>query len=308
MGRTRRGNPVHGWVVVDKPENVTSVDVVAAVRRGCDAAKAGHSGTLDPLATGVLPIALGEATKTVPYLMDCAKSYRFTVRWGEQRDTDDAEGRIIAHSDARPDAEAIRAVLPRFTGEIDQTPPTYSAIKVEGRRAYDLARADVAVELSTRRVDIRAIELAACPDDDHAEFAVVCGKGAYMRALARDLAAALGTCGYVVALRRTAVGSFGEADAIPLDKVKTLGHSDALLQHVLPVEAALADIPALDLTPAEAGRLKHGQSVPVLPVARRTSEKLVLKDRVILAMSGGKPVALARVQGGEIRPIRVLNL
>ncbi|MCW5700383.1 MAG: tRNA pseudouridine(55) synthase TruB [Rhodospirillales bacterium] len=308
MARKRQGRPVHGWVVVDKPLGVTSVNVVAAVRRGCDAAKAGHSGTLDPLATGVLPIALGEATKTISFVMDCKKSYRFTVRWGERRDTDDAEGRVIEESGVRPDTDAIRAVSARFVGEIDQVPPQYSAVKVEGKRAYELARARLDVDLKARPAYVERFDLVACPDIDHAVFDVVCGKGTYMRALARDIAIALGTCGYVSALRRTSVGSFKEADAIPLEKVESLGHSGALLDHVLPIEAVLADIPALALTEAEARKMQHGQPVPVLPVARRMPEKLVLRDAVVCAMAEGKPVALARVRGGEIRPVRVLNL
>ncbi len=308
MSRRAKGRPVHGWLIVDKPSGATSVSVVSAVRRGTSAAKAGHGGTLDPLATGVLPVALGEATKTVPYVMDTAKIYRFTVRWGEQRDTDDAEGRILQCCDTRPDAEAIRRVLPRFVGTIAQVPPQYSAIKVEGRRAYALARADIAVALQPRNVVIESFELVEVPDPDRAEFVVVAGKGAYMRALARDLAAALGTVGHVCALRRTAVGPFTEADAIPLDKVVTLGHSGALTEQVLPVEAALVDIPALVLTEAEARRLQHGQPIAVLPVARRLPQKLNLRDAVVCAMSEDKPVALARVQGGEIRPVRILNL
>jgi tRNA pseudouridine55 synthase len=306
--RHRRGADIHGWLVVDKPPGTTSVSVVSAVRRAANAAKAGHGGTLDPLASGVLPVALGEATKTVAYVMDRTKSYRFTVRWGERRDTDDVEGSIVECSDHRPRAGEITALLPRFEGEIEQVPPIYSAVKIEGRRAYALARAAVPVELFPRRVRIVRFRLIGIPDSDHAEFEVESGKGAYMRSLARDLARALGTCGYITALRRTAVGPFTEVNAIPLDKVSSLGHSGALLEHVLPVEAALADIPALTLTEAEARRLQQGQPIAVLPVARRSPQQHVFKDAVICAMAEGRPVALARIRGGEIRPVRVLNL
>lgn len=308
MARRRRGRPVHGWVVVDKPSGVTSVQCVAAVRRAADAEKAGHGGTLDPLATGLLPVALGEATKTVPYVMDGFKTYRFRIRWGEGRDTDDAEGRITEVSAVRPDAAAVRAVLQRFEGEILQVPPVYSAIKVDGRRAYDLARADTPPDLEARPVVVRRLSLADLPDADHADFEVVSGKGAYMRSLARDIARALGTVGHVVALRRTTVGPFGEAHAILLDKIRELGHSASLAEHVLPVDAALADIPALVLTEVEARRLKNGQAVAALPIVRRAAHPLSSRDGLVCATAAGRPVALARLVGGELRPLRVLNL
>ncbi len=309
MGRKRRGGvPVHGWFLVDKPLGITSAAVVAVVRRALNAMKAGHGGTLDPLATGVLPIALGEATKTVSYVMDGQKAYRFTIRWGEQRTTDDAEGEVLASSDVRPSEDAIRAKLPEFVGAIEQVPPTFSAIKLGGERAYALARAQVPVVLPPRQVTIERFELVDCPDSDHAVFEVRSGKGAYMRSLARDLAVGLGTVGYVSALRRISVGSFTESMAIPLDNVDGLRHSGALFEHVLPVGAALADIPAVSLTEAEARRLRHGQPIAVLPVASRSTFEGITRDVVFCAMSGGKPVALAHIKGGEIRPIRVLNL
>ncbi len=309
MGRKRRGGvPVHGWFLVDKPLGITSAAAVAIVRRLLNAMKAGHGGTLDPLATGVLPIALGEATKTVSYVMDGRKAYRFTIRWGEQRSTDDAEGEVLHLSDVRPSEQAIRAVLPQFTGDIEQVPPTFSAIKLGGQRAYALARADAPVDLPARRVTIERFEVVACPDADHAVFEVQSGKGAYMRSLARDLAVALGTVGYVSALRRISVGSFTESMAIPLDNVNGLRHSGALFEHVLPVGSALADIPALTLTEAEARRLRHGQPIAVLPVASRSTCEGLYPEAVCCAMSGGQPVALAQIRGGEIRPIRVLNL
>lgn len=308
MGRRRHGVPVHGWLVIDKPVGVTSAAVVAAVRRATHAAKVGHGGTLDPLATGVLPIALGEATKTVSYVMDGSKIYRFTTRWGEQRNTDDAEGDVVKVSDVRPTEEAIRAVLPRFVGEIDQVPPIFSAVKVAGQRAYALARAEMPVELESRTVRVEGIELIDMPDADHAVFEVIAGKGTYMRALARDLAVALGTVGHVAALRRNSVGPFTESAAIPLDKIDSLGHSDGLKEHLLPVGAALDGIPALHLTEAEGRRLQRGQPVAVLPVASRSSIKHLSRDAVFCAMAMGRPVALATVKGGEIRPLRVLNL
>jgi tRNA pseudouridine55 synthase len=308
MGRKRRGRPLHGWIALDKPEAMTSATAVARVRHITGAAKVGHGGTLDPLATGVLPIALGEATKTIAYVMDGRKVYRFTVRWGEARDTDDREGAVTATSAARPDGGAIEAVLSAFTGDIEQVPPTYSAIKVGGRRAYDLARADQPVALQARRVTVHSLRLLGQPDADHARFEAVAGKGAYMRGLARDLGRALGTLGHISALRRTAVGPFAEADAISLDKLDALGHSAPPEHYLLPVETALADIPALALTEAEARRLHHGQPIAALPVARRSPLEEVAQGVVFCAMAEGKPVALARISGGEIRPLRVLNL
>ena len=308
MGFKRRGTPIHGWLVVDKPAGMTSAGAVAKVRRLTGAEKVGHAGTLDPLATGVLPLAFGEATKTVSYVMDDSKDYNFTVRWGEARASDDGEGEVTAVSQVRPSEAEIKAVLDRFTGTIDQVPPVYSAIKVDGRRAYALARADAAPELQPRRVRIDSLALLAIPDADHAQFEAVTGKGAYMRSLARDMALALGTVGYVAALRRTRVGPFTEALAISLDNMEELGHSAALLDRLLPVETALDDIPALALTEAEAQDLRHGRPVPVLPVASRSPLKNVAQDAVVCAMAGGKPVALARIKGGEIRTLRVLNL
>ncbi len=308
MARRRRGQPVHGWVIVDKAVGVTSVSAVAAVRRGLNAAKAGHGGTLDPLATGLLPVALGEATKTVPYVMDGTKIYHFTVQWGERRSTDDGEGAVTAKSDVRPRESAINAVLPRFTGEIQQTPPVFSAIKVDGQRAYDLARSDQAVTLKPRAVVIDRIALLEIPDPDHAVFEVVSGKGAYMRSLARDIAEALGTVGHIAALRRIAVGPFTEAQAISLDALGAVGHSNELVEYLLPVEAALAGIPALPLTEPEACRLHRGQAVAALPVVRRFPDKLTGRDAVLCTTTAGKPIALARIEGGEVRPVRVLNL
>jgi tRNA pseudouridine55 synthase len=282
--------------------------VVAAVRRITGAAKAGHGGTLDPMATGVLPIALGEATKTVPYAMAGRKRYRFTLRWGEARSTDDAEGSVTATSPARPTEAEIRQALPRFNGLIEQVPPAFSAIHIAGARAYDLARAGEVVELAPRPVTIDRFELVELVDADHAIFAVECGKGAYMRSLARDLAVALGTVGHIAALRRTAVGPFTEGQAISLESLGTLGHSAAALGHLLPVETALDDIPALALTDTEANRLRCGQSVGLL--RRQDLERVghLESGSLICAKAGGKPVALARFEAGDLRPVRILNL
>ncbi len=308
MARKRRGTPMHGWLVVDKPQGVTSSAAVGRVKRLTGAAKVGHAGTLDPLATGVLPMAFGEATKTVAYLMDARKAYRFTVRWGDARDTDDAEGKITAVSGARPTEAEIRAVLVRFRGVIKQVPPVFSAVKVGGQRAYALARDDAAPMLGPRTVHIHDLVLKAMPDRDHAEFEAVSGKGAYMRSLARDLAAALGTVGHVAALRRTAVGPFHEDQAISLDKLESLRHSAPLSGHLLPVETVLDDIPALALTEREARKLSHGQAIPVLPVASRSPFKNIGQGDIVRAMVEGRLVALAKIKGGEIRPFRVINL
>ena len=308
MARRKGGQKVDGWLVVDKPLNITSTQVVGRVRRLFNAQKVGHGGTLDPLATGILPIALGEATKTVAYAMDGSKRYRFTLRWGQATTTDDAEGPVIETSEVRPSAEQIRAVLPQFVGEISQVPPRFSAVKVEGQRAYDLARADEAVELTPRIVRIDELTLLEQPDSDHAAFGVRCGKGAYMRALARDLGKALGTVAHVVQLRRIAVGPFTEAGAISLDSLEALGHGPALLERLLPVETALDDIPALALTGREADRLKQGRPVPVLRSDNRKVVDALAEGATLYAMAEGKPVALLTWDGALAHPLRLFNL
>ena len=307
MGRKRRGTPIHGWLVIDKPKGLTSNAVVGRVKRITNAAKVGHGGTLDPLATGLLPLALGEATKTVSYVMDGAKEYRFTIRWGEARTTEDAEGTVTETSVIRPAEAQILAVLDDFIGDIEQVPPAFSAIKIKGERAYKLARADRPPEMKPRTIRIQALKLRDMPDADHASFHVVSGKGAYMRALARDMALALGTFGHISDLRRVAVGPFKEKDAISLDKLESLGHSAPLSEHLLPVETVLDDIPALALTETEARRLRRGQAVPVLPVANRSPFKNIGQGDVVCAMAEGRLVALAKIKGGEIRPFRVMN-
>ena len=297
----RLKNKVDGWVVLDKPLGLGSTQAVGKVRWLFSAAKAGHGGTLDPLATGVLPIALGEATKTVPFVMDGRKEYRFSLRFGEARSTDDGEGEVTAASDVRPSDETIRAALPAFTGEVEQMPPAFSALKVGGQRAYDLARAGEAVGLKPRRVTIERLELVARPDADHADFVVACGKGTYIRALGRDLAKALGTVGHLSALRRTAVGPFREEAAISLPKLEALGHIPPLLGALVPVATALDDIPALALTATQADRLRHGQ--PVL-----LTRDAPPAGTLVRAETGSKLVALVRSDGVALQPVRVFNL
>ena len=308
MARKRRGRPIHGWLILDKPPGITSSAAVGRARRLTNAAKVGHGGTLDPLATGVLPLAFGEATKTMSYVMDALKTYTFTVRWGEARDTDDAEGAVTATHDHRPSEEEILAALESFRGDIEQIPPQYSAIKVAGQRAYDLARAQQTVELSSRTVHIETFDLVEMSDSDHADFKVVSGKGTYMRSLARDLAQKLGTLGHIAVLRRLAVGPFTAEGAISLDNLEKLGHSAPPTDFLMPIETALDDIPALALTEEEARSLRLGQPIAVLPVARRNSLQEVPKGTVMCAMAAGKLVAMVRIQGGEIRSVRVLNV
>jgi tRNA pseudouridine55 synthase len=298
---------VHGWVILDKPVGITSTHAVGVVKHLFKARRAGHAGTLDPLASGALPIALGEATKTVPFVMDGRKRYRFTIRWGEERDTDDAEGRVTAAEARRPTADAIRALLPAFTGVIEQVPPRYSAIKVEGERAYDLARDGEAVELRARPVEIARLVLERMDDPDHAVLAAECGKGTYVRALARDLGRRLGCFGHVSALRRLAVGPFGEESMILLEDLQALCHRAAageasLAEALMPVETALDDIPALAISRADAARLQNGQAVLM-----RGRDAPVMHGPVSVTVAG-RLLALAEVDRGEIVPKRVFNL
>lgn len=306
-GRGERPSPVNGWLVVDKPSGVTSTTVCNRVRRLAGNAKTGHGGTLDPLATGVLPIAFGEATKTVGYTMDARKSYRFTVRWGEARDTDDADGEIVETAAGRPGVREIEAALPRFIGEIEQTPPIYSAVKIGGERAYKLAREDRAVVPEPRQVTVESFSLVRQIDDDAAEFDVVCGKGTYMRSLARDLALALGTVGHIAVLRRTAVGGFREADAMTLASLEALGHIPPDFEGLLPVETALADIPALALSGSEAATLRSGQVVQLFRTSDLPRLGEIADGSTVRATAGGKLVAVARLEGGRVRPVRVMN-
>ncbi|MCP5432965.1 MAG: tRNA pseudouridine(55) synthase TruB [Alphaproteobacteria bacterium] len=337
MGRRKRGTPVHGWLVLDKPEGVTSTRAVSMARAALNAEKAGHAGTLDPLASGILPIAFGEATKTVPWLVDATKVYRFVAAWGEQRATDDREGEVVATSDVRPSAEEIRAALPRFVGSIEQVPPAYSAVKVAGERAYDLARAGEEVSLAPRVVEVHAFELVEVMGPDRAAFEIECGKGTYVRSLVRDLARALGTVGHVAEIRRLSVGAFREADAVPLSNLAEMGNSARATSLLRPLQTALDDIPALAMGQQEATRLRRGQGVILRPAyaaqleegARaRTGakhagtgglsavEELLGEDDAaptilcshILCTHKGQAVAICRLDGRELQPVRVFNL
>lgn len=304
MARPKRGRPINGWLVIDKGEGITSTQVVGAVKRLTGAQKVGHGGTLDPLATGVLPIAMGEATKTVAWIMDARKSYDFTLRFGEARDTDDAAGAVITTSDRRPDDALIEAALPRFLGTIQQRPPRYAAVKVQGERAYDLARRGEAVELAPRAVRIDTLELVGRPDPDHARFRMTCGKGAYVRALARDLGELLGCLAHVAALRRLAVGPFSLDMAVSLDALASIVADDTLPQILVPVATALAGIPALAVTEPQALRLRAGQPVRVAPAF--LGEEL-REPATVRAMRAGELIALARLEGMELSPVRVFK-
>ncbi|MGY6634487.1 MAG: tRNA pseudouridine(55) synthase TruB [Alkalilacustris sp.] len=298
MARRRRGKAINGWLVVDKPAGMTSTAVVNAVRRALDAQKAGHAGTLDPMATGVLAVALGEATKTVPYVTDALKCYRFTVRLGVATDTDDAEGTATAHSDLRPDDAAIAAALAPFRGDILQVPPAYSAVKVAGQRAYDLAREGAAPELAARPLWVESLEMVARPDPDHVELEMVCGKGGYVRAIARDLGRALGCLGHVVALRRVWSGPF-DADAGATWADIETGEA-ALTPRLLPLEAALADLPELPASAEGAARLRNGNPGLVLASDAEFGEEA-------WASWQGRALAVGVYKAGELHPTRVFG-
>jgi tRNA pseudouridine55 synthase len=304
--RKRRGLALDGWLVIDKPRGLTSTDTLNRVRRRFGAAKAGHGGTLDPLATGVLPIAFGAATKIVPYVMDGTKVYRFTLRFGEARDTDDADGQLIARNSCRPTDEEILAALPAFSGNIMQRPPVFSALKVQGERAYDMARDGRPPNLPPRPVRVVRFDLIERPDPESALFEVVSGKGVYMRALARDLAAACGTVGHVAALHRLRVGPFTAEQAIALDKLladdDTASASPDLL---LPVATALDDIPALALTESEAGGLSRGQAISLVTLMGRIPAQTG-PGGLVRAMAGERVIGLCRLEDGWLKPERLL--
>ncbi len=290
---------VHGWVVLDKPVGMTSTHAVSVVKRAFSAKKAGHAGTLDPLASGLLPIALGEATKTVPFVMDGRKAYQFTVAWGTQTDTDDTEGKVIATSEARPEEAAITALLPRFTGTIQQVPPKYSAIKIAGERAYDLAREGEEVTLQARPVEIDALRIVS-HSAETTTFEAECGKGTYVRAIARDLGLALGCLGHVAHLRRTRVGPFSVADAASVESLRE--SLEAATAALLPVKTALSLIPEIVVHRDAALRLKRGQSVLL------RGRDAPVEAQAVYATSGGVLIATGSIDNGELVPHRVFNL
>lgn len=302
--KRRPKRDVDGWVLLDKPVGMTSTQAVGAVKWLFQAKKAGHAGTLDPLASGCLPIALGEATKTVPFVMDGRKVYRFTVRWGIETDTDDSEGQPVETSEARPTRAAILDLLPSFRGEIEQVPPAYSALKINGERAYDLARDGIEVQLAARTVVIHSLELVEQPDADHAVFEAECGKGTYVRSLARDFGRALGVRGHISALRRTRVGTFAEEDLVPLAKLREVSESmdDAPPLFALrPVDIGLDSLPALRVSSSDAARLAHGQ-----PIILRGRDAPVLEGPVAIT-AGGRLIALGEAEAGEIHPKRIFH-
>jgi tRNA pseudouridine55 synthase len=289
---------VDGWLVLDKPLGLSSAQAVAKARWAFRAEKAGHAGTLDPLATGVLAVAFGEATKTIPYVTDAPKGYRFTVRWGVATATDDAEGEAVATCDLRPDRAAIEAALPALRGDILQTPPAYSAVKVDGERAYVRARAGEAATLTARPLHVARLDLTDMPDADHATFDLDCGKGGYVRSIARDLGAALGCHAHVTALRRLWSGRFRVENATPFAMLDEIRHSPAIETHLAPVSTGLADIPALAVTAPEAALLRQGRAV---------SGGDLSEGCEAWASLDGAPVAIGRVRGGAFHPRRVLN-
>jgi len=295
-------NTVHGWVVLDKPLGLTSTQALGKVRKLLGGKKVGHGGTLDPLASGVLPLAFGEATKTIPYIMDTIKEYEFTICFGEQKNTDDAEGETIKTSDFIPNKNDILKVIPSFVGEINQIPPMFSAIKLGGKRAYDLARAGGEPEMKSRLVVIHKLELVEFIDKNHASFKVVCGKGTYVRSLARDIAKSVKSCGYVSSLRRTKVGSFEIKNAFSLEKLEELSHKGSAHRALLAIDSALDDIPGLNLTADEAQRLRAGLRFLVKP-----DQISLIEEKIILASYKGLPVALVKVKEGSFCVVRGFN-
>jgi len=309
VARKKKGDVVNGWVCLDKPFEMGSTDAVTKVRRLFNAQKAGHAGTLDPLASGILPIALGEATKTVPFMMEAEKIYRFSINWGISTATVDREGEILGRSDVRPSVEAVRAALPSFVGEIDQTPPQFSAIKVDGQRAYDLARDGVEFELASRRVTIHEAAVTDAPDANHVEITIRTGKGVYVRSLARDLAIRLGAEGHVSALRRERVGPFSVENTVTLDFLTDLVHRNAASEGLLPVATALDDIPELAVTDQDAFSLRQGRPIVLLPRQVETLKSRLSGDsRTVSAFQGQTLVALGQMRAGRFEPDRVFNL
>ncbi|WP_299202674.1 tRNA pseudouridine(55) synthase TruB [uncultured Tateyamaria sp.] len=301
MGRSRKGRDISGWLVVDKPAGLTSTAVVNKVRWALQAKKAGHAGTLDPEATGVLAVALGEATKTVPYITDALKAYRFTVRLGQATNTDDAEGEVIAQSDTRPSDDEVKDALGPFVGDIMQVPPKFSAVKIDGQRAYKLARDGEDVEIEARPLWVEELVLTDRPDPDHVELEMVCGKGGYVRSIARDLGEALGCYGHVRELRRIWSGPFEAADGLTFDQIEEMAQTPALDEHLRPISEGLADLPELRATAEGAARLRNGNPGMVLAADVEYGEEC-------WASFEGKPVAVGRYKAGELHPARVFNL
>jgi tRNA pseudouridine55 synthase len=300
--RKKKGRPVSGWIVLDKPVGMGSTDCVSKLKWLYKAAKCGHAGTLDPLASGMLPVALGEATKTVPYVMDGAKTYRFTVTWGAQTNTDDLEGEVIETSGSRPDREAILSALENYTGEIEQVPPAYSAVKIGGERAYKLARGGETVEIEARPVIIHRLDLVEMPDDQRAVFECECGKGTYVRALARDLGRDLGCLGHISELRRTAVEPFNEDDLLPLEELVAMeGDLDALDAELLTTGVALDALPQIAVTGDQANRIRAGNSVLL-----RGRDAVTFAEEAFAAF-GGDLVAIGDVDKGAFNPRRVFK-
>lgn len=300
MGRSKKGQAVHGWLVVDKPAGVTSTAVVNKVKWALDAQKAGHAGTLDPDATGVLAVALGEATKTIPYITDALKCYRFVVRFGVQTTTDDAGGAVLASSTTRPSDAEIAAALPAFQGAIQQVPPQFSAVKVDGMRAYDLARDGEEMDLAARDLWVERLEMIARPDPDHVELEMVCGKGGYVRSIARDLGLTLGGHAHVLWLRRIWSGPFDAVQSVTLDTINAEARSDALHAHLLPLEVALADLPELPATAQGAARLRNGNAGMVITSSVEYGD-------AAWASFEGRAIAVGIYKSGELHPSRVFN-
>jgi tRNA pseudouridine55 synthase len=298
MGRRRKGRDISGWLIVDKPAGLTSTTVVNKVRWAFDAKKAGHAGTLDPEATGVLAIALGEATKTVPYITDALKAYVFTVRFGQATNTDDAEGEVIAQSDTRPTDAEIKTALNQFVGDIEQVPPQFSAVKIDGQRAYKLAREGEQLDIAARPLWVEELVLSDRIDADHAVLEMTCGKGGYVRSIARDLGQALGCFGHVVSLRRVWSGPFDAKDGLTLDQIDALARTPDLDTHLLPLEIGLDDLPELRCTPEGAARLRNGNPGMVLASDVEYGEEC-------WASHDGKAVAVGIYKAGELHPTRV---
>ena len=300
MGK-RKGRDISGWLIVDKPAGITSTAVVNKVRWALDAKKAGHAGTLDPEATGVLAVALGEATKTVPFVTDSLKAYAFMVKLGESTNTDDAEGEVIARSDARPSNDEIKAALGAFVGDIMQVPPKFSAVKIDGERAYKLARDDEEFEIAARPLWVEELVMTDRPDADHVALEMTCGKGGYVRAIARDLGAALGCCGHVEWLRRVWSGPFRVEEGICLDEVDRLARTPDLDTRLLPTEVGLADLPEVRCPPESIANLRNGNPAMVF------AQGLEYGDECWASFEG-QPVAVGSYRGGELHPSRVFNL